>query len=59
MIKLFRDAVEPIFKLLSLSKRKNELLRQTRDLLLPRLISGEIDVENLDIRIGDSDEPDI
>jgi len=42
-----------------LSKRKNELLRQTRDLLLPRLISGEIDVENLDIRIGDSDEPDI
>jgi len=59
VIKLFRDAVEPIFKLLSLSKRKNELLRQTRDLLLPRLISGEIDVENLDIRIGDSDEPDI
>ncbi len=28
---------------------KNRNLRQTRDLLLPRLISGEIDVENLDI----------
>jgi len=39
--------------------KKNNILRQTRDLLLPKLISGEIDVENLDIRIGDSDEPDI
>jgi len=29
---------------------KNNNLRQTRDLLLPRLISGEIDVENLDIK---------
>jgi type I restriction enzyme S subunit len=32
--------------------RKIENLRQTRDLLLPRLISGEIDVENLDINTG-------
>ncbi|MEG3954806.1 restriction endonuclease subunit S [Microcoleus sp. herbarium2] len=31
---------------------KNTNLRQTRDLLLPRLISGEIDVENLDINTG-------
>lgn len=31
---------------------KNRNLRQTRDLLLPRLISGEIDVENLDINTG-------
>ena len=29
--------------------RKNLNLQQTRDLLLPKLISGEIDVENLDI----------
>ena len=28
---------------------KNINLRKTRDLLLPKLISGEIDVENLDI----------
>lgn len=28
---------------------KNQNLRQTRDLLLPKLISGEIDVEKLDI----------
>jgi type I restriction enzyme S subunit len=31
---------------------KNANLRKTRDLLLPRLISGEIDVENLDINIS-------
>ena len=30
-------------------KRKNINLRKTRDLLLPKLISGEIDVEKLDI----------
>ena len=31
---------------------KNINLRKTRDLLLPRLISGEIDVENLAINTG-------
>jgi len=31
--------------------QKNLILRQTRDLLLPKLISGELDVEDLDIRI--------
>lgn len=30
---------------------KNANLRQTRDLLLPKLISGEVDVEGLDIHI--------
>ena len=30
--------------------KRNKLLKQTRDLLLPRLISGEIDVENLEIK---------
>ena len=30
--------------------------RQTRDLLLPKLISGEIDVSELDIETGDIDD---
>jgi type I restriction enzyme S subunit len=30
---------------------RNTILRQTRDLLLPRLISGKLDVSGLDIRI--------
>jgi type I restriction enzyme S subunit len=36
--------------------KKNELLRQTRDLLLPKLISGQLDVEDLDIEIGEQPE---
>ena len=35
-------------------QEKNNNLRKTRDLLLPKLISGEIDVEDLDINIGES-----
>jgi type I restriction enzyme S subunit len=33
--------------------RQNDALRQTRDLLLPKLISGEIDVSDLDIGVGE------
>jgi type I restriction enzyme S subunit len=33
--------------------RQNQVLRQTRDLLLPKLISGEIDVSELDIDVGE------
>ena len=40
-----------ILSLIQVLKDKNQNLRQTRDLLLPKLISGEIDVENLDIQI--------
>ena len=32
-------------------KRVNKNLKQTRDLLLPRLISGELSVENLEVQI--------
>ena len=32
--------------------RRNATLRQTRDLLLPKLISGELDVSDLDIKTG-------
>jgi type I restriction enzyme S subunit len=34
-------------------RSKNENLRKTRDLLLPKLISGQFDVEDLDIEIGE------
>ena len=36
--------------------KKIQVLRQTRELLLPKLISGQLDVEDLDIDIGDSIE---
>jgi type I restriction enzyme S subunit len=33
--------------------RKNDNLRTTRDLILPKLISGQLDVEDLDIETGE------
>jgi type I restriction enzyme S subunit len=48
----FHNIVADIFNEKDNFIRKNDNLRKTRDLLLPRLISGEIDVENLDINTG-------
>ena len=45
----FEEAAEPISLELANLTMKNTNLRQTRDLLLPKLISGEIDVSELDI----------
>lgn len=41
---LFQEFVAPIFKLQFSLKAQNEQLRAARDLLLPRLMSGEIAV---------------
>lgn len=45
----FETLVNPLFMETMVFKEKNAILKQTRDLLLPRLISGEIDVENMEI----------
>jgi len=37
--------------LTSIYAEKIDILRQTRDLLLPKLISGEVDVSELDIKV--------
>ena len=47
----FSSVVSPMFTSIHLLARKNSNLRCTRDLLLPNLISGEIDVETLDIKV--------
>ena len=47
----FHSCAAPILSLVKRLAIRNALLRQTRDLLLPRLISGEVDVANLDIKI--------
>lgn len=41
------EALEPLFDLELTLKKKNANLRTTRDLLLPKLISGELDVSSL------------
>lgn len=45
----FEKVVSPIFEEIKILSIKNENLKQTRDILLPRLISGEINVENLEV----------
>lgn len=45
----FIDVVVPLRKLLNNLIDQNANLRTTRDLLLPKLVSGEIDVSELDI----------
>lgn len=47
----FTKNVNPIFNLIGSIRKKNENLRKTRDLLLPRLISGEVSVEDLEVKI--------
>jgi type I restriction enzyme S subunit len=41
----FNQRVEPMIRQSQLLHRQIETLRRTRDLLLPRLLSGQIDVE--------------
>lgn len=48
----FDNMVEHIDQLILNLTRQNTILRRTRDLLLPKLISGELDVEDLDIAVG-------
>jgi type I restriction enzyme S subunit len=56
IIKQFEGIVNPMgIQILSLQK-KNNLLRCTRELLLPKLISGEVDVSELDITIPEETE---
>lgn len=53
VLEQFNRFVEPLLVLKKNLIKKNANLRQTRDLLLPKLISGEIDIENLDINTGE------
>ena len=46
----FDEYVEPILKQAEYFRLSNLTLTKTRDLLLPRLISGKLSVENLDIQ---------
>ncbi len=54
LLRGFSQLVGPMFTLSYKLFRENENLRATRDLLLPGLISGEIDVDDLNIEIPDA-----
>ena len=52
VIVAFESSVGAGFELYDNLTRKNKILCTTRDLLLPNLVSGKLDVEDLDIDVG-------
>jgi type I restriction enzyme S subunit len=52
----FAETVEPMCRLIENLIKKNQNLVVTRDLLLPKLISGELDVSELDIAVPEEAE---
>jgi len=45
----FDDKVRPLFEQVLTLIQQNRILAQTRDLLLPKLMSGQIDVSNIQL----------
>ena len=48
----YSETAFPIFEEINNLRKTNKNLRQTRDFLLPKLISGKVDVSELDIDMG-------
>jgi type I restriction enzyme S subunit len=49
LVDAFSDLANLLLAVIHTLRLKNANLRRTRDLLLPRLISGEVDVSDLDL----------
>jgi len=54
LLERFNGIIDPSVNLIQNLVIKNRVLRQTRDLLLPKLISGELSVEALDEKLVDA-----
>ncbi len=54
-LKSFEAIVTPMFAQPRNLANRNANLRRTRDLLLPKLITGEVDVAGLDIGVAKRD----
>lgn len=48
-INKFNETIKPLFDLIISNQRENQQLSSLRDLLLPRLMSGELDVSDIDL----------
>ena len=53
LVQRFSDIVAPSVNEVDNLIFRNEVLRRTRDLLLPKLISGDVDVSELDIAVAE------
>ncbi len=56
LVQLFNELVSPTLDQIFTLQKVASNLRTTRDLLLPKLISGQLDVEELDIDLGTAEE---
>jgi type I restriction enzyme S subunit len=56
LVQEFGSLATPVFRAIHTLQSKNAVLSRTRDLLLPRLISGELDVSELAIDVGEEDD---
>lgn len=54
VIQRYHETVEPFFSMIRALLKTNENLRKTRDMLLPRLVTGHIDVSDLDIEVSNN-----
>lgn len=49
LLEKFHQIVEPMFEIIDKNKSENQQLAAMRDTLLPKLMSGEVDVSNIDL----------
>jgi type I restriction enzyme S subunit len=54
LLEQFSSHTSDLFDRIKLLQKQTAVLRKTRDLLLPKLISGKLDVEELDIDTGEA-----
>ena len=52
IVNLFGDKILPFINEIFILQIINKNLSKTRDLLLPKLMSGEIDISELDIKVS-------
>ena len=52
IIKEFDNLISPFFQIILNLAKKNLLLQKQRDLLLPYLISGRVDVSRVDMKMS-------
>ena len=48
-VEKYNNLVEPLFKMIGENQKENKKLSQLRDILLPKLMNGEIDLDNIEI----------
>jgi len=51
VLRSFQTLAAPIFRMIHVLNLRNELLRKTRDLLLSKLVSGEVSVEQIEAEV--------